>query len=349
MALEDRLYEKQAKAFADLRGLRKPEVKDVFERVAYLGPEDFAVKGYKRTRPCVAFNPGAYLEDRDLLVFPRFIFDYYKYVSSVGLARIDIEDLLSGNLETPVRSRIILWPQTIWEFLGCEDPRAFMCNGTYYILYTGKGYYREGREYIRRDVLGLATFDPLWRLKNRGYFSITDGSETFVPKSNKDSAFLEMKGSECTMLTRPEIKGNRVCWRARANVDEFKIYAEDLEPVLVFEEWELKVGWSTNAVKLSSNEYLVGWHGVVLEDYSYKDGLAVVNGEGELLAVTDYLLAPNGITEEYGDRPLVIFGDGLAVYKEYVLWIGGISDYAIGVFAAELDKVMEHMKWVSKA
>ena len=341
------LEKKQDEAFSKLRGLRRPKVEEVFRRLLYLGPEDFVVEGYKRSRPAVAFNPGACVRDRELLILPRFIFDYYKYVSSVGLASLKLDEVLEGHVETPVKARIILWPLKLWEFLGCEDPRVFRAGDTYYVLYTGKGYFLEKGGYVRVDVLGLAEYDASWRLKRRGYFTITGEGGEFVPKSNKDSAFLRVSGGECTMLTRPEVKGKRICWRGRGNVNELKIRADTLEPVMVFEDWELKVGWSTNAVKLSSNEYVVGWHGVVLRDYSYRDGLAVVNEEGELLAVSDYILSPRGIVEEYGDRPLVIFGDGLVLYKEYLLWIGGISDYSIAVFAAELDKALEKLRWLA--
>ena len=346
MTIEENLYEKQLKALKDLRGIRKPRTRNVFEKLIYLGPEDFVVVGYKKSRPLVAFNPAAYLEGKELLIFPRFIFDYYKYVSSVGLIRLDIEELLSGDVATPIKSRVLLWPVKLWEFLGCEDPRVFRAYGSYYMFYTGKGYFLEGREYIRMDVLGLAEYDDEWRLKRRGYFTIASGEEKFTPKSNKDSAFIKTRGSKFTLLTRPEIKGRRICWRGVADIKEMEIEAESLEPVLVFEDWELKVGWSTNVVPLSSNEYLVGWHGVVLEDLSYRDGLAVVNGEGRLLAISDYLIEPRGLIEEYGDRPLVVFGDGLVSYKEYLLWIGGISDYAIAIFITELDKALEELRWI---
>lgn len=69
-----------------------------------------------------------------------------------------------------------------------------------------------------------------------------------------------------------------------------------------------------------------------------------MNRKGELLAVSDYLLAPKGLYEEYGDRPLVIFGDGLLLYKETLIWIGGVSDYCIGVFITELNGALTKLK-----
>ena len=108
----------------------------------------------------------------------------------------------------------------------------------------------------------------------------------------------------------------------------------------------MKIGWSTNVMKLSSNEYLVGWHGIFGEDLSYRNGLAIIDGEGNLLALSNYLLAPEGLEEEYGDRPLVIFGDALVKHKECLLWIGGVSDYAIGIYLTENKKVFEKLKWI---
>ena len=131
-----------------------------------------------------------------------------------------------------------------------------------------------------------------------------------------------------------------------ADLDSLTMPVDSLEPVLVYEDWEVKVGWSTNVVKLSSNEYLVGWHGILRGDISYREGLAVVDGEGNLLAVSNYVLAPRGLVEEYGDRALVIFGDGLVLYKELLIWVGGVSDYAVGFFSVELDKALEKLKWL---
>ncbi|HID16009.1 MAG TPA: glycosidase, partial [Candidatus Atribacteria bacterium] len=113
-----------------------------------------------------------------------------------------------------------------------------------------------------------------------------------------------------------------------------------VEPVLFPMEWEEKVGWSTNVVKIEEDKYLVGWHAVLKEDLSYKNGFAFLDRYGRIISITDYLLSPEGLIESYGDRALVIFGDGLLKYKEYIIWIGGISDYAIGIFITTLKDVL---------
>jgi len=32
--------------------------------------------------------------------------------------------------------------------------------------------------------------------------------------------------------------------------------------------------------------------------------------------------------------------------KEFIYWIGGISDYAIGIFRTSLDKIFEIVRWI---
>lgn len=343
--LERELFEKAARAVRELRGLRRPRVEDVFERKCYLVPSLFSVENYPRKRPHAAFNPGALVKGKRLLLFPRLVFDYYKYVSSIGVTELEIDELLEGRVEEPLRTKLVLWPRELWEFLGCEDPRISATGDDVLVLYTGKGYSLEG-ELVRRDVLALARVDGSWEAKSKSYFRIKRRGEEFVPPSNKDSAFVRIAGEEATMLTRPEVRGIRICWRAEADLARSEMRGDALEPVFSIEEWEIKVGWSTNVLKLSSNEYLVGWHGVLKTDLSYREGLAIVDDQGRLLAVSDYLLSPRGVCEEYGDRPLVIFGDGLVAYREYLLWIGGISDYAIGVFAARLDRALGKLRWL---
>jgi predicted GH43/DUF377 family glycosyl hydrolase len=341
--IRESLRAKIRQAF-ETRGIRKPRTEDIFARRCYFAPSDFYVAGYLKSKPLAAFNPGA-IGREEITLFPRLIFDYYKYVSSIGATTIDLQRLVEGNIETPLMTRIILWPQELWEFLGCEDARAFLYNDSILMLYTGKGYYYDKNKLLRRDTLAFAELNLQWRLKRKGYFTMTSKEgEIFVPPSNKDSAFLKIKQNKATILTRPEINLTRICWRGEVNLDDLSMVEETLEPVMPSEKWELKVGWSTNAIRLSSNEYLIGWHGVVKDDLSYRNGLALVDSDGHLLAISDYLLSPKGLLEEYGDRPLVIFGDGLLTCKDLLVWIGGISDYTIGVFVTEIKEALERLR-----
>ena len=345
--IEKRLWDKVERALTEFQGFRTPAVRDdVFTERHYIAPQDLRITNYLRTQPAAAFNPGALERDGKLLVFPRLVFDYYTYNSSVGVFALDIEEVIQGRINTPLETEIILWPEKIWEFgHGCEDPRVTTVGESIYMLYTGSKHYCMRGQLIKKSVLGFAELGRSFNVQRRGYFTTVNGKESVV-LSNKDSAFIEIDGNTATMLTRPDLQGEALCWRANADLDSLIIPEESMEPVLVPESWEEKVGWSTNTVKLSNNEYLVGWHAVLKEDLSYKDGLALIDRAGKLLAISDYLLAPQGLVENYGDRAFVIFGDGLVKYEDYLIWVGGISDYGIGIFIARLDEALDKLKKV---
>mgnify|MGYP000669198860 CR=1 FL=1 len=345
-SIEDRLKDRALRSLREKRGLRKPLIEDIFNLRTYISPTNLHVQNYLKHTPSAAFNPGALLQGNKLLLFPRLIFDYNNYVSSIGFTTLGIEEVLTGTFKTPLYTKIILWPTYIWEFRGCEDARIFEVDSDIYILYTGYGYLPHGGELNPIPVQGVAKIDKNLKLKYKGYFVIEGRGGRFIPRSHKDSAFVRINNEEAVILTRPSINGIDICWRGIASLNELIIYEETLSPVISFEPWELKVGWSTNVVKLSSNEYLVGWHAVLREDLSYRNGLAIVDDQGELLAISNYLLAPQGLIESYGDRPLVIFGNGLVIYRDILIWIGGISDYAIGVFATDLYKALEKLIWI---
>lgn len=344
--IEERLWEKAKRASKELQGLRQSRVEDIFTKRYYISPEDLLITNFLRSRPLAAFNPGAFERDGKLFIFPRLIFDYCSYVSSIGAATVNIEKVINGEIKKPLKVKVILWPEEIWEFgHGCEDPRFSLFDNTIYMLYTGSKYYYKDNHVVQKSVLGFAELNLIFEIKRRGYFSIIKGDDSLIP-SNKDSTFIEVKKDRATMLTRVSLRDIALCWKAEANLKNLIMREETLRPVLVPEKWEYRVGWSTNVVKLSTNEYLVGWHGMLKEDLSYRNGLAIVDNSGALLAVSNYLLAPKGLKESYGDRPLVIFGDGLVRYGDYLIWIGGVSDYCIGIFITELSKVLEKLKWI---
>ncbi|ABW00957.1 PH1107-like glycosidase [Caldivirga maquilingensis] len=328
------------------KGFRRSIAEPIFKRITLIMPSDVNVTNYPR-KPVEVFNPAAVLNNDTLLIFPRIIFDYLNYVSSIGLIELSIRDVVNGRVNKPVNARLIMWPRELWEFRGCEDPRIIKHGDEYLILYTGWGYYYSGGELRPRAVQALAVMDNEFNVVRRGFFTIKAANgESYVPDWWKDSAFIEVKGNKVSMLIRPNIGGLEIGWSGEANLSELTLNMDSMRPVLWFEDFEFKVGWSTNAVKLSSNEYLVGWHGVSRSDYSYRNGLALVNSDGELLAISNYLLEPTGIEEEYGDRPRVIFGDGLIIHEDSLIWIGGVSDYAIGVYTVELDKALSKLTWL---
>ena len=331
-----------------LSGKREPLVEKTFQRVLIIYPRSLRVINYGREKPLSAFNPGAMLQGRKLYVFPRLVFDYYWYVSSIGVFELDVEDALRGYSPADIPTRIILYPTQKEDLRGCEDPRIQEIDSRLYILYTAVEPGVQGvnaRQAVAVLEDGRARKLGRFKLSYRG-----DLYNTFW----KDSAVLASTGAEPVLLLRPTIPlaegaNLEIGWSAPFNLESLAADAELMEPSLVHEAFEVKVGWSTNALKISSNEFLVGWHGVG-RDLIYRNGLALLDDQGELLAISNYLLEPSAaaLEEFYGDRPGVVFGCGLVRYGDFVLWVGGLSDYAIGVWSAEMDEIMERLKHVSE-
>ncbi len=346
MSVEEILYRTYLDREGSIRKLRRNKLNDIFERICYIKSSDLRVVNYLREAPLTAFNPGAVLIGDTIYIFPRLVFDYYTYNSSIGIFPLSMEELLEGSFSKPIETRILIYPDKLWEFgHGCEDARVETVGKKYYVLYTGSKHYYEDGKLVKLSVQAVAATElPFHKAKKLGYLTVKgENGEIWVPDC-KDSAFLKKDKGSVNMLLRLKVKETLACWRGKLSLEDLTVSADNLYPVLAPEEWETKVGWSTNAVRLSEDRYIVGWHGVLKEDLSYRNGFALLNGEGKLLAVSDYLLAPNGLNEIYGDRNAVIFGCGLTIYEEKLIWIGGVSDYCIGVFIAPLERVMANLR-----
>ena len=332
------------------RGLRSSRVNDLFKRVCWITPERVVMLNYLIRKPVALFNPAAILsrDSKSIYVFPRIIFGYYWYSSSIGVFKLNIEDLLSGEIQKPIGVKLILWPSESWDLGGCEDPRVIEYNSNYLLLYTAiKPSIFKFHIYGGKSLQGIALLDNNFNLIWKNFFKLTCNSNIVDIEEFKDSAILKFNNNSISLLTRLCVDGVRICWFGLSNFRDFTVNIDSLKPVLSIEDWEERIGWSTNAIKLSSNEYLVGWHGVSKYDYMYRNGFAIISSDGDLLAITpEYVLAPKETIELYGDRPGVIFGDGLILYKDLLVWIGGVGDYVIGIYTVNLERLMECLKWL---
>ncbi len=347
--IEALLREKARRFLRCHRGLRRPAVNPIFRRRFYIAPHDLRVENYLRPCPLAAFNPGAALRGTTVYLFPRLVFDYYSYASSIGAVALEAEALRSGEIPKPLRTRIVLWPQYLWEAVrGCEDARALTVEDGFWILYTGVGKVGRDRRTEHKDVhtsiLAFAELDAQLQVRRKVPVAVErDGRPRLLP--NKDSAFIHCEGNRAVLVTRPSLPGiPDLGWRGELDLGRMGLEAESLEPVLAPEPFEYKVGWSTNAVPLPDGTFLVGWHGVFREDLSYRNGLARVDASGRLLALSDYVLAPQGLHESFGDRPLTLFGNGLLQLGTELIWVGGVGDYAIGVFIADMAEALAALR-----
>ncbi len=344
--LEEALKEEAKTFLARGRGLRAPYTEDIFQRRAYISPEEIWVANYLRRRPLAAFNPGAVLEGEVVHLFPRLVFDYYGYASAIGYLAFSLEDLLGGRFPRPLEVRIVLYPEEGFEAVrGCEDARAHLRGDRFFLFYTAVGKLGDTRNTDSKDVytaaLALAELDRDLRPLRKGLvrLGLQPEGDLGLILPTKNATFLEGDA----LLLRPSLAGvPDLGWQGRLNLQNLKAFG--LRPVLPPEAFEYKVGWSTNALRLPDGTYLVGFHGIFREDLSYRHGLARFSPQGELMGLSHhYLLAPQGLYEKFGDRPLTLYGNGLFLHGEELVWIGGVGDYAIGVFTAPLEEALKRV------
>jgi predicted GH43/DUF377 family glycosyl hydrolase len=74
----DRLYGKVRELLNEGRGIRRNVIEHAFKRTLLIIPGDVNVVNYPR-KPVEVFNPAAVLKGDELLIFPRIIFDYYRF------------------------------------------------------------------------------------------------------------------------------------------------------------------------------------------------------------------------------------------------------------------------------
>jgi predicted GH43/DUF377 family glycosyl hydrolase len=193
------LYYSAVRFVSNMRGVRKPITENIFRRILYIPPKTLRVTNYIRETPQAAFNPGALIKGSKLLIFPRLVFDYYSYVSSIGVFELDLKNLESSNtpriLSEPVNVKIILYPTEYWEMKkGCEDPRVIEKDNHYRILYTGVSPHPENPldPHKAWSYQGYALLDQRFRVVSKSRLIIREKqNNTHISYQLKDSAFLK--------------------------------------------------------------------------------------------------------------------------------------------------------------
>jgi len=245
--VESLLRQKARRFLRRHRGRRRPVVEPIFRRRAYIAPHDLSVENYLRPRPLAAFNPGVARRGAKVYLFPRLVFDYYSYASSIGLCELEAGALRSGEIPRPLRTRILLWPQYLWEAVrGCEDARVLPVEDGFWILYTGVGKIGRDRRTehkdIHRSLLAFADLDLEGKVRRKLPIGVEwKGRSTLLP--NKDSAFIRVENPRAVLVTRPSLPGMPdMGWRGELDLRRMAFDAESLEPILAPEPFEYKVG-----------------------------------------------------------------------------------------------------------
>ena len=315
--------------------------KRMFERLCLLNPLNFNITNYNRM-PLAAYNPAIIIRENNLYLFPRLVFDYCYWTSSIGMCKPIPLPRISENLENwDLDTKIIQYPQTKLNLRGCEDPRGWN-NRLEWVDLESLGTAKNSKVRTHHSI-GTIDFERRELIDKKTFEFVKEWSTKI--ESGRDFAILNDK----IMLCRPQCK-SLDCYSTTWHEDNEGAYLNyhDLKIIIKTDSDELKTGWSTNVVKVAKHRYIVGWHAVRKDDMIYYNGLAILNEEGELQGLTEGILYAEGIDEIYGDRPNVIFGDGLFIYNKFLYWVGGCSDYCIGFFRCPLDKIMNEINYIKK-
>lgn len=309
--------------------------KKIFNLETLLISEQFEMINYPET-PLEAFNPAAYVDRNDkLVILPRLVFDTRFYVSSVGLCEpISFDKLADYNFGAKqIKTRLLKYPTTSNEMRGVEDPR--ITEDGKRLLTVGLGKTTDGEAFTTQTTMSKISDNEIVATKP----FLFEGKEL---QTGRDAVFINDK----VLLFRPEIKTLQTYRAFYEETDTHIVISnEGLIPILELDALknERKRGVSTNVVKLSTNEYIVGYHAAFDDKLEYKEGFMLVTDNGEVTETSKLMLKTEGILQ-YGHRPFTLFGCGLVIYKDKLFFVGGVGDSWIGIFSAELSSVLERIK-----
>jgi len=108
---------------------------------------------------------------------------------------------------------------------------------------------------------------------------------------------------------------------------------------------ERKTG-SNCAVRVSSNEYLLIFHGVDSVFGAYHTYAALLSDDGELLAVTPEPVSSPRPNDYFGARPTTLFPCGATLVGDEVLLSAGKDDEITLILSAPLNDVIGRMKFI---
>jgi len=330
------------------RGLRSRG--DVFRVKAYLLGQDVRVRSPAGIQiPLrIASNPAILIEGGDAVLYVR--------VSTLGSHPIPdpgsrtficVGRVRLGELEGRLRldATPALYPITYVERV--EDPRVFVgARGTelYHVravmplkpLAGADSFVITFASTLEGEALRPNRMEPV-------RFRSPDGGEGVI-RDYRDTFPL----SESVMVVRPwfEDLGLGAPLTAPREGPVVDAAAARAYPELMPTSVERKTG-SNCAVRVSSNEYLLIFHGVDSVFGTYHTYAALLSGDGELLAVTpEPILSPRP-HDYFGARPSTLFPCGAALLGDELVVSAGKDDEVVLILSAPLSKVFERMEFLA--
>jgi len=292
--------------------------------IRVLWPEQFVLSNYKR-RPLAAFNPGVASQGDRIFLFPRMVFEYRRYISSIALLVSDLDTLLSKEIP---EGELLITPELEEELLGAEDPRCYIYRDKIWILYSGKRSSATPPGFSFQQMVACLDLDTSSLEKK--------GSITHPFPSCKNGAIVSKPGKYALLAFRPEDPSGLYPWLGLLDTETLRL--RDIKPAIPLEESWIKAGWSTNFLDVRGGYF--GLYHALCKDLAYRHGFALLSKKGDLIYYTALIIEPKHLPEIYGDRPFTIYGCGLSLLDETIYFWAGLGDFCIGIYEMDLSEAL---------
>ena len=318
--------------------------RDVAVRLGFIKPGHVVVPEASREEPVAVFNPGLFVDGDRLVLYPRVVTGYYRYVSAIGRLELSLADVLEGLRpgRWSLRVDLAVVPGAWEDFWGAEDPRVTVIAGRRVMVYTGRtsSYFTQGG--VR--VVPVVAVEEDGRWVRRGYIAARGAD------FDKDAFIVEAEGGGALLLFhRPRVDGSYLMAVTRlGSLPRGRVEAGIGDVILEPEAWEEKLGWGAPPVEADGR--LVALVHAVDKDLGVYRVLGVVlRLSGRRVVVEGvtrhYVMEPRAVEERFGDRPHVVFPTGAARVDDYILVAYGAADTAVGLALIRVDELLADVAW----
>jgi len=334
--------------------IRRFRTSDIVKRLGAISPSRLFINNYPIANPVAAFNPSIVLRDDELYVYVRVVMGYYLYASAIALIKLQLNDLLSGDLSVDRYSAdLVIIPTNKYDIWGCEDPRVVELDGKYYMTYVGRGVNYFNAAVKNEKTLPLTATQTSSSKWEKIAVHVLPSELRGRVIMDKD-AFITKLGGDLLLFHRPYMDdGNYYTTVSRISLElntmssELgEVVAQDTKLVLLPASFEEKIGWAAPVMKVDSKTLLVLLHGVEREMGIYRVFAAEVEhsrSSGVILkAVTPtYIMEPRTPYEVFGDRPYTVFPCGAVLVDSHKVIISyGAADFMVGFGEIDLTELL---------
>jgi len=371
----------EARTALEVTLARRFETKDIVKRLGFISPKMLEIENYE-VSPITIFNPGAYIEKNVLRIYARTVFGYYRYISSITLFEIPIEEVLDGSFaKRRFRAKLVVYPSSRYDMWGTEDPRVNPVSNGVAMVYVARtiAYFDElAQTHKVLPLLAMSRDGVEWEKKALYMISPSVCSAVYSDKDAFVADFgdrgvwlfhrpnirpptpslcrgilesLSPKSHELLLLSHSIERGEGLFLLLASRIDipqSFRVVEISEPRVMMFvPRFEWKTGWGTPLYEIKPGKWLTILHGVDRYDIVYRAFAAVIeleNGKPVVTRVTQrYIMEPKDPHEIYGDRTLVVFPTGGGIVDNKLVLVYGAADSFIGIGVVDLDELLAEL------